>query len=225
MTRYISKLDNKSFSDKDDLIKHLLENYSMEDNKEGQSNEALKLLQEAFPFAKIDIQELNKEKRYGDFHINMQWREYNADFSFYVGYYSEDSWYENHFVTIDDAIRNYEYFIHKKDEIINEINNRYSPEYISVEQMYDGDYDSPSGILFNFKIGEDSYGDHYQFGQSVSEFVDSFTGYFQNVIEGDVNIEKDYSTSSNVEYYVANVPLSTMIKRAKKMRIEILELR
>lgn len=221
--QFVCKIDNKSFNTQEELVQHLLDTYSFEDNNQGETALIVSKLEESFPFAIISVSELEKDNRYGDFHIHMSWKEYEADFSFYIGESSENSYYDYHFSTLEEAISHYSFFIEKKDEITKLLSEHYNPDSIKIEQMYDGDYHHSGGILFVISVGEQTYHQHYLFEKTVEQFVQSFKAHFDFVVEGDVSIDSDYSTGDLLEYFVNDVPVSTLLKRAKKIKIEILE--
>lgn len=225
MMRYFSKLDNKSFANKDELIKHLVDNYSLEGDEQGDAQIVLKTFQEKFPYAEIDIEQLDKENKNGQYLLNMSWSKYNdAQFTFFIGESSESPFYYYQFNTVDEAVDHYNYFVEKAEEITKGFIKKYNAEDVIIDQMYDGDCNSSSGILINFVVDEVKYGGHFKLGSSVELFIDSFKGHFTNVIEGNVEKEKDEdSYRYDVEYYVDNVPVSTMFNKAKKIRIEVIE--
>lgn len=216
---YFCKIDNTSFSNKNDLVKHLLNNYTIEEVKKTESIDVFGKLQNSFPFAKIDVRELAEEDKYGDYHVNMYWKKYDAQFSFYIGESSDSSYYEYHFDSVGDAILHYNNFLTAKEEIITMLTSRYPISNLTIGQMYDGD-NTADGILFNFNVGSAEYGVHFEFDRTIDEFVNSFKVYFEDVVEGSVDYETDYSGK---EYIVDGTPVSVLFERAKKVRVEIIE--
>ena len=216
---YISKIDNKKFNTKEQLIEHLVSNYILEDKSEGEIPLIYSKLKEAFPFADISIEEADKEYGYGEYKVTMIWRKFESDFTFYVGEFSEISYCSYSFINVSEAVTHYNRYLMKKDEIIEKLIKTYSPESVSVTQIFESDTTGTDNISFQMVMKGQQYSGIYDF-RNVDEFVCSFKGYFDDVIEGSVVQGYDHATGYAT---VGGVPLNIIINRAKKMRIEILE--
>lgn len=218
---YVSKIDNKTFNTEEELIEHLKINFSMIDETGGKSANILKELQEAFPFAKINVTE-SSEKRYGSHTCSMNWCEYNADFTFYIGKNIDYDYYYMSFENVEKAIIYYRNFLNYKDQIENKLFMAYNPEKIEIGQMYEGDSDSNNSIQFiMFKNGKEYY-ECFEFGE-VDTFINSFKGHFDTVFEGEVVVERNYSSGYDREPRVNGIEVKTILERAKRVKIEILE--
>ncbi|WP_310876998.1 hypothetical protein [Priestia megaterium] len=218
---YTCSVDNRQFNSKESLIEHLLKNYSITDTKNGGTSEILKTLQEAFPFAMIEVSELD-DKQYGEYNVNMYWKEYESDFTFSIGETTNTYSDTTNFETVEQSITYHKRFLENKDEIIKLLEEKYSPEKIIITQMFDGGlYDSDIISFQMIKDQQDYYG-RYEF-DGVEKFADSFKGYFASVIEGDVVKESDHYNGYDKEVTVDGVPISRLLDRAKRIRIEILE--
>ena len=224
-SQFVCKVDGRVFSSKEELVEHLLEMHTMEDSSSGgTSTVILQSLQQAFPFASITIQELKKDDPYGDFQVSMNWKSLtDADFCFYIGECKEISYYHTHFKTLEAAISFYTVFLDSKDSVISEMKQHYAVQDVSIIQMYEGDYNSSPGILFEFTIGGKEYGEHFYLGSDPSAYANGFKSHFDTLLEGEVSIERDYSSGSDVEFWIENAPVSRMFQRAKRIRLEILE--
>jgi hypothetical protein len=218
---YVSKIDNKTFNTESELIAHLKNNYSMIDETGGESANILRQLQSAFPFAKINVTE-SSETRYGSHVCSMHWDEYDADFTFYIGKHHDFDYYYMSFDNVEQAIKYYQNYLDYKDQIIEKLKEVYDPEKIEIGQMYEGGSDSNNSILFIMHINGNEYSEHFEFGD-IDMFINSFKGYFDTVIEGDVVIERNYSSGYDREPKINGVGINTILNRAKKIRIEILE--
>jgi hypothetical protein len=217
---FISKIDNKKFNTQEELVNHLISNYSMIDSNGGGCSIIFKKLQEEFPFAKINVT-INHEKEYGEYLVKMIWKSFNADFNFYIGEFNARDSYYTSFKTVDDAINYYRRFITSKDEIIDKLKIKYSPESIVVDRMFEGYLNSNNSISFQMEIGNQTYHGIYEFGD-VNEFINSFNAHFDYIFEGEVKYI-DSDSYYEHQYLINGVPVETVLKRAKKIRLEILE--
>ncbi|PLR72276.1 hypothetical protein [Bacillus sp. UMB0728] len=220
---FVSKIDNKSFTSEEGLIKHLLSNYSMVDTSEGESIEIYNELKEAFPFADISVTE-SSLPTYGNWLVKMDWKEYNADFCFYIGEHGEFDYYYMSYVNTKEAINSYMQFIEHSDEIIQKLKNTHSPESVEITQMYEGDMNSSSGISFEIQVKGEKYSNRYEFGD-IDEFVNSFKGYFDTLFEGEPVTAGYGCDGYGEEMTIDGIPVRVILERANKVRIEILELK
>lgn len=221
---FVSKIDNKKFSTKEELISYLSDNFILEDTADGEIATIHKKLQEAFPFADISVKtnESKYDNDYGKYLASMIWKDFDADFSFYIGEHNKYDYYYRSYDTVEQAINVYQTYLDRKDEILKNLKEVYSPEDISILQMYEGDMHDNNSILFQITLNKKEYIERYEFG-SVEEFVLSFRGYFDKVIEGDVIRGYNHADGYEYEPTIGGVPLKNIIERAKKLRIEILE--
>jgi len=222
---YVCKLDNESFSSKEELIDHLVDKYSMVDESEGLQSHIVSRLMNAFPFAQVNVK-VNEENP-DSYRVSMDWKpKYeDADFDFVIGKRDESEVYylDLYFKNVEEAIMHYQNFINKYEVITEKLKEKYNPDNIYIGQFFEDSYHQDrSSILFHVVIDGETYSKQYEFGD-VDEFISMFNGYFLDRIEGELELERCASTGHEIEYWVGGIPIASMLKRARKVRIEILE--
>ena len=223
---FVCKIDAQRFSTQEELMAHFLQHHSVEDTTGGEMTEIMHQLQEAFPFAKVNVRKAKKEKT-GLYTCNMVWEEENADFSFCIGQQEDLDYYtydESEFDTVESAIAYYQRFLDVKNEVFIKLPHLYPIESLHIQQMYEGGYDHSDGITFSFqtKPNGESITKTYRF-EGVDGFVASFRGYFDDLFEGELKEKVDYHSGGYSKYEVDYVDVHTILERAKRIKIQILE--
>ena len=215
---YIYAVENKSFNSEAEMINYIMKKHTRVETKNTMSTEIVSKLNDAFPFAKISVEQKGNADKYS---INMNWEDYGETaFQFYMG--GSDA-YAINFDNVDQAINYYMRFYNIIREIEYKLSVKHNLDDFKVEGVYQYPCeDIPECIHFTVNLDGNKYYESYYYNvNSVDEFVDSFDSYFEDTFEGDLEELKidDYDT----KLYVDKKPLENILKRAKRIRIEILE--
>lgn len=221
MKQYVCTIDQAKFSSEEGLINHLKQYYSLVENIEGKSSTALTVLKEAFPEAVIEL----TERENGSIVVDLVFKDYGAEFNFLIHTDdNHDEYCRRTFSNIDDAIKNYKWYLDQKDQLVKGLKERINATDIEITQIYESDpYSSDSSIKLKFKINGKEIYEEYEF-DGIDEFLNRMKGHVITEVEGECVF--DYGRyGSKGTIFVNGIDLRDMAKRAKRMRVEILETR
>lgn len=154
----------------------------------------------------------------------MIWQGKDCDFNFYVGEYADVDYYYNQFETIEKAVIFYQHLLRLEQEGKEILEEVFEPEEIRVGQIWEGDMHTTTFVSFEMIKNKKTYYERFELGTTKEEFARKMSGYFDKVVEGEITVIEDHSGSgSESEYLLDGVPIWHLIKRGKKMKIEILE--
>lgn len=219
MTMYKTLTGTKVFDNKEDLIKHILENEVMT----VESDLGIKihnLFTEQFPEANVSVESVNGT--YGEYFVRVM---YNVhDWDFYVGDYTEECYENQQFENEIEAVNYYNmWFIFPINSIKRNLESKYSVSRFEVINAYDCDIDSNRKISFELKLDDKEIEIDYDF-QGIDLFLKQINSYFVKTIEGMVvnEVEHDY-LGKHVTLTVDDIDVNSFLKDGKHVRITLLD--
>lgn len=218
---YICTVDHAKFNTEEELIRHLLQLYSVESNSDEDTSGILKLLTEHFPDSNVNVKYNN-----GIPDIRLAIPKYQACFDFKIGgMTSQLASYEISHTSIEEAVMRYRNMLKKIDDLVENVKVVFNASDVEIEQVYEADPygDSCDSALISFYVDGKQY--HYSYGfESIEGALHRISGYFIAVVEGEVETDYDGYDSSNT-VYIDSIDIRDLANRAKRMRVEILEFR
>jgi hypothetical protein len=224
MREYICTIDQSVFNTEEQLVKHLIKMYSIEQVKGENKSKILNVLSENFPTADIEI--ILED---GVPLVNMVVPGYGENyFHFKISEKNDGNIYGvTTYLTVEEAITHYKLFFAHADELVKEIEKKFNAHTISIEQLIEFNEsmgaDDRNTCLLNFCIEQETHHFHYEF-EGIDKAIRTLEGRFITTVEGEVFT--DYgSYNSNNTVYIDGVDIVDLAKRAKRMKVEILELK
>jgi hypothetical protein len=223
MKQYVCKIDNAKFDNMEALIDHIKANYVIEESIDGKASDVFVKLKRAFPEAKINVFEQD-----GLVRVLMNFEEYGAEFDFkIVDHNSEHSsinYYDITYDSVQKAIENYQWILEEKDKIVQGIKDLFGIEDVKVTQIFQ---DEPCGnndsISLTFVLNGQVINERYDF-DGVERFLKQLQGHILNAVEGECDYDYGHYESKNT-IFIDGVDIRDLARRAKRMRVEILETR
>lgn len=145
---YVCSIGNKKFSTEEELVKHMISNYTIIDTTGGDISAIHSQLQNEFPFAKINAVETDDYNSiYGKYLVNMIASELGADLNFYLGEFSNVDYYHRSYTEIEEAVSHYKRVFSTNEIIIDKLKARYSPDEVKTNQIFESDLNNMTQLV------------------------------------------------------------------------------
>lgn len=226
-TKYVCEIDGSIFSTEEELIKHLKKKYVKEfKNKSTDVSEIYDVLKENFPDWKINIE--NGAGWYATYIIRL-----NKDKTQIEQYYGNDKddndksyTYKGNPENFKDLVSNIKWKIETAEQMVRDINSIGDFEDIYCKEFNHGYTSDEHHFTFLFKLkGWEDYSEerYYPWGENNDKeaFINNFKQYFVDKLEGEMHpyFYDGYFTG----YVIDGVNINGLVRRAKKVRLEIIE--
>ena len=221
MKQYYCDFDKSVFSNEDDLIKHIRENYVnvMEDKSEGVSS-LLDVLNESFPDWKVNIED--GQGWYADYVIYL--KNDNTKIAQYYGTKNSD------YTKNPDNISNLIKEINLKLETISQVTELaeklfYNLEYIKCTNYAYGYSEDEHSYKFAFKFkdsNEVNVEELYPYSCDIEDFMNEIKKYNITSLEGKPNTY--YDNGYFADYTIDGIKIEAIMTRNKKVKLEIIEM-
>ena len=224
MSKFVSKIDGKVFETKEELLKHLENEYIKVEDLDSDSSysQILSKLKEAFPDGHIVLSE--SDTKGCAYHVSLSLKTNEDDcesFEFYIGNAEESSYYIQVYETVEEAIEFYGRYP-KQTELIREVlADKYELESFNINQWFEADAYSDDFHKVTLDVilnGVEVFLEVGLFAPLDNVIKTQVEPYFTNEIEG---VVKEYGHG---EWYVGGTELSKFLDRAKSVKVIITEL-
>lgn len=220
---YISKIDNKSFTSKESLVEHLLENYAFV-AEESDFKSIFDKIKKAVPH--VQVESISKDAKGM---VNIQLLFYNREGelltgdSIYIGK-SEDSHYygENMFDTTDKVIQWIASFYERSDDIEELITTKFKGASYLFNSLYTGNYDNYGIIYFTFEADGVTHTFHHDVSDTMKQLENQLSALFSTKIEGVVEKWWDHSSNHQV-FRLDGVDIQKFLNDGDHVVIDITE--
>lgn len=223
---FICTIDQSRFTSEEALITHMVKSHSMTQEQGEYSADIHNALQTAFPTAHIEITTSQLDRQSAP-RVDLNFFEFGADFSFYISKDTNENVYHGDFVYPDviEAIGVYKNLLSEKDKLVQAVKEKFGSSTVEIHQIHQssGVGDDTDSILLSFVVEGQECTASYEF-QGFNEFLRLLEGRFVNSVSGECYADYGHYNSENT-IYVDGIDLRDIAKRAKKLKVEILEIR
>lgn len=219
---YVSSIDNKTFSSKEEAIKYFEENYLFEQKNESMTTVIIEAVKKVIP------------ENYG-VEVKLDGENYYAitvknDICTIDGYLmfkdesDQSSYWGSEHSSIESISNHFQYTTQTVEEILRQVREKYDFKEFNFDRYHD-DHGNGSYFDFNYVTPE---GGNYRvtyYNQELDDFLEQFRQHFVEFVEGDWHRAEEHGYF--IDYEIGNIPINGLLRRAsalnKKVRLEIVD--
>lgn len=219
---YVSSIDNKTFSSKEEAIKYFEENYLFEEKNENIMTDIIEAVKSVISEGHGIEVKLDNENYYV---ITVKNDLYTINGHLMFKDDSEQSGYwGSEYNSIEDISNYFKYTTKTVEEILKRVHEDYDFKEFKFERYHD-DYGNGNYFDFSYITQEEENFQVTYDGYDLDSFIEQFKQHFVDFVEGSTcRINED---GYFIDYEIDNVPINGLLRRAnalnKKVRLEIVD--